>query len=257
LKKCLVFGVALLITGISAITATGTEFGQSYQPPEVVYVDDDYDSSTPGWGYDHFDNIPEGVIAVQINGTVNVYSGIYYGNIGITKSLELVGERASTTIINGKNLSDVVHIKEDWVSISGFSITNGSNGIMCTADHIQISGNIISNNFEWGVWLSGSYNVVTGNSIDDNGHPTSGTIGAAGGIYLPLAFNCKISKNNIRNNKETNAFFFKSMLNLWTRNYWDRARFLPYIIFGIQAIIPPIFWIKIDWIPAKIPYEIS
>ena len=250
LKKGLVFGIVLLFIGMFAIPVPGIIFRQNYDPPEVVYVDDDYNSSTPGWGYDHFDNIQDGIMAVQINGTVNVYSGAYYGYVEVFKSLKLIGEQASTTIIDGKNLSDVVRINEDWVSISGFTITNGSNGITCSANNIQISGNIISNNFDWGVWLSGQYNVVSGNSIDDNGHSSGGTIGAAGGIYLPLAFNCKINKNNIRNNKEANAFFFKSILNLWILNYWDRPRLLPYPIFGVQAIIPPIFWFQFDWRPA-------
>ena len=255
-KNILVYCIFFLLVGIYANTTIGIESGQTSQPPEVVYVDDDFNPSTPGWGYDHFDKIQDGITAVQVNGTVIVYSGIYYENLEIIKSLKLEGEKASTTIIDGRNKSDVVSIRKDWSSINGFTIKNGTHGIMCSANNVQISGNIISENYGWGVFLSGSENVVTGNSIDNNGH-YSGTIGASGGVYLVIAFSCKIIKNNIRNNLETNAFFFKSMFNIWSRNYWDKARILPYLIIGIQAIIPPIFWLKIDWLPAKIPYEIS
>jgi len=41
----------------------------------IVYVDDDYNESTPGWGYDHFDSIQDGVDAVDEGGTVYVYIG--------------------------------------------------------------------------------------------------------------------------------------------------------------------------------------
>ncbi|KYK24427.1 hypothetical protein AYK25_09785 [Thermoplasmatales archaeon SM1-50] len=256
LKKSLIFSITFLLTMLSIITVQATIPIRTLQPPDVVYVDDDFNSSTPGWGYDHFDKIQDGINAIQLNGTVNVYSGLYYENIEIIKSLELKGENVHSTIIDGRNLSDVIHIHEDWTTVNGFMIKNGSNGILCSADHIEISGNIITENIDWGVFLTGSYNIVSENSIDNNGHIT-GTVGATGGIYLALAFSCRISKNNIRNNTERNAFFFKSMFNIWSRNFWDNPRFLPYLIFGIQAIIPPIFWIKIDWIPAKQPYDIS
>ncbi|MCD6222298.1 MAG: hypothetical protein J7K12_01255, partial [Thermoplasmata archaeon] len=49
----------------------------------VVYVDDDYNSNTPGWQYDHFSSIQPAINAVEENGTVNVYSGTYYENIVI------------------------------------------------------------------------------------------------------------------------------------------------------------------------------
>ena len=50
---------------------------EEYIPPDIVYVDDDYNPSTPGWGLTHFNKIQDGIDAVNENGTVNVYSGIY------------------------------------------------------------------------------------------------------------------------------------------------------------------------------------
>ena len=46
--------------------------------PFVVYVDDNYDSSTPGWGYDRFNKIQDAIDAVSRNGIVYVYNGTYY-----------------------------------------------------------------------------------------------------------------------------------------------------------------------------------
>jgi hypothetical protein len=255
-KKSLVYVIILLLFGMIFIPGVGADIKPSYQPPDEVYVDDDFNASTPGWGLTHFDKIQDGILAVNVNGTVYVNSGYYYENIGIPKSLNLKGEKAATTIIDGKNVSEVVEIRVDWVKVYGFTITNGSDGIHCSANHVLIAHNIITNNYNWGIMASEEYVVVYQNSIENNGHPTEGTIGSSGGIYLALAFNCRVQQNNFQNNVEVNAFFFKAMLNRWTRNFWDKPRFLPYPIFGIQAIIPPIFWIKVDWLPAKIPHTI-
>jgi len=67
--------------------------------PSIVYVDDDYNETTPGWGYDYFDSIQDGIDAVEEGGTVYVYSGSYIEDIEITKSLNLLGENMSTTFI--------------------------------------------------------------------------------------------------------------------------------------------------------------
>lgn len=46
--------------------------------------------------------------------------------------------------------------------------------------------------------------------------------------------------------------------NLWDRNYWNRPRILPYIIFG-KAIFKnyEIPWLNVDWHPALKPYDIT
>ena len=42
-----------------------------------VWVDDDFNASTPGWGIDHFDTIQNGVDNVSDGGSVYVYDGVY------------------------------------------------------------------------------------------------------------------------------------------------------------------------------------
>ncbi|MCK5030548.1 MAG: hypothetical protein KAR64_03695, partial [Thermoplasmatales archaeon] len=64
--------------------------------PDIVYVDDDFDDATPGWGHDHFDNIMDGVIAVADCGTVYVAAGTYTEQVIIDKSLELLGDPGAT-----------------------------------------------------------------------------------------------------------------------------------------------------------------
>lgn len=80
-------------------------------PPSYVWVDDDFNQSTPGWGYDHFDKIQYGIDAVDVGGTVFVYSGTYletgfhYGeDLQINNSINIMGENKETTFIYGDNV---------------------------------------------------------------------------------------------------------------------------------------------------------
>jgi parallel beta-helix repeat protein len=85
---------------------TVDEIQELSMQPTMVYVDDDYTSSTPGWGYDHFSSIQTGVDAVDVGGTIFVYSGVYdepvsnQALVRITKSLNLIGENKENTIID-------------------------------------------------------------------------------------------------------------------------------------------------------------
>lgn len=42
-----------------------------------IFVDDDFDENTPGWGVTHFNTIEDGLDAVGVGGIVHVYPGVY------------------------------------------------------------------------------------------------------------------------------------------------------------------------------------
>ena len=72
-------------------------------PPTTMYVDDDYHSGTDGWKYDHWDSVQDAVYYIE-NGTVNIASGTYIETIYIyNKSVNLIGDDATTTIIDANN----------------------------------------------------------------------------------------------------------------------------------------------------------
>jgi hypothetical protein len=123
-KKITFFIVILLLSQFLCLTCIyvkGDEGSSS-----VVYVDDDYSSSTPGWRVDHFESIQEGVDAVSDGGVVYVSAGVYFENIVIDKSLDLVGNDKSDTVIDGGELASVINITVGSVDISGFTIRNSS-----------------------------------------------------------------------------------------------------------------------------------
>jgi nitrous oxidase accessory protein NosD len=93
------------------------------------------------------------------------------------------------------------------------------------------------------------------------------------GLSISLCENTTISKNNFLNNKR-NAHFYNPLqyikTNIWSKNYWNRPRIIPYIILGqrhLKTIDPdPIMiddeiyisipWLQFDRNPAQEPYDI-
>jgi parallel beta-helix repeat protein len=96
-------------------------------PPTEVWVDDNFSFSTPGWGYDRFAAIQDGIDAVE-GSTVHVAAGTYYERITLKDGVEVLGAGADVTTINGSGSGSVV--TADGVGsgtrLDGFTITNGS-----------------------------------------------------------------------------------------------------------------------------------
>lgn len=166
-------------------------------PPTEVYVDDDFNSSTPGWGYDHFSSIQEGINTVSENGTVIVYNGTYLENLIINKTINLEGQDNANTIIDGSG-NNVISISADYVNISGFTLKNAygynQHGIIIWGtSHNKITSNIIiennvginlqgscnnnlvyHNNFYSNTWNGLDYSPLINQNQWDNGYPSGG-----------------------------------------------------------------------------------
>ena len=106
---------------------TGTLLSEWEFPPMLpltVYVDDDFNENTSGWGYDHFDKIQDGIDAVAEGGSVHVDYGTYTENIVIEKQLDLIGNDKNFVIVDGGNIDEVIQILANNVSVSGFTLHN-------------------------------------------------------------------------------------------------------------------------------------
>ncbi len=147
--------------------------------PRTWTVDDD--------GPADFHTIQEAVNAGNPGDTVFVHSGTYYEHVRLNKSLSLIGENRSTTIIDGYTFGTVIRVTVDDVLISGFTIQNGW----------------------WGVYLHRSNNsIVTGNTIRENEYRYIGPppdfepiiVPPGRGIWLYEARNNIIIENTVENN---------------------------------------------------------
>ena len=73
--------------------------------------------------------------------TIYVYSGTYYENITINKTITLIGENKNTTIIDAEGKENAVNITADYVNMSGFTVTNcgpdKGSAVIIQAKHIN------------------------------------------------------------------------------------------------------------------------
>jgi parallel beta-helix repeat protein len=214
--------------------------------PSTVYVDDDFNPNTTGWGYDRFNTIQAGIDAVADHGYVWVEDGYYLENILINKPICVYGSTYGSTnsIIDGGHNGHVVTITSDNVYFAWFTIINsgsyqagvlldhcdGSNvllstirscayGVACefsTGGYIQdlhIQGAQIGILLEYSTLVTVLDNTITGSSIS--------------GIHvIHSSNNNSIYQNNLVNNTLS---AFATGFNTWDRatqqvhrgNYWS------------------------------------
>jgi parallel beta-helix repeat protein len=129
--------------------------------------------------------------------TILVDNGIYHENVVITKSIALIGENSSNTIIDGRGgPSPVVNVNNlDNVEISGFTIQNGQNGIYIRdSNNSAVSGNTVTNSTYENIYFVGSHDCIASGNIVTK----SGTIG----ISFTFSYNITVSENRITNSHD-------------------------------------------------------
>jgi parallel beta-helix repeat protein len=188
--------------------------------------------------------VPEDYLTIQAaidqanpSDIIQVSSGTYHETLFIDKTLTLIGEDKANTIIVGNGCT-VIQANFTTVDISGFTITNGTDGIMletCTGSIIRnnningevrgiwlyhsnsntVSDNFISNSYWSGIVLCGhsSENTVIRNTIKDN---TNGII--LTGWENLIYYNSFI---NNQNQTEVTESFNNSWDNGLEGNYWS------------------------------------
>ena len=206
-----------------------------FPAPYVVYVDDDFNSSTPGWQYNAFDSIQDGIDACKEGGIVYVYNGTYNENVVINKPVKIIGNNASLDGMNGTG----IYILADDVVINGMEIMNSSYAIYVidslnvslisneiygnyvgilfeNTNDGKINDNTISNNSLYGMELiNSSYNEILHNRVYNH---TAYWNSAGIGVFYSSCFN-NISFNVIHDNRIDNIELWEgSMYNIVWNN---------------------------------------
>ncbi len=145
--------------------------------------------------------------------TVFVYSGTYYENVVVNKTINLTGEDRDSTIIDGDYI-DVVRITSDWVNISGFKLISAASfwaGIKL--DNVRNCK--VFDNFAYGNDRSGIYlNNSSENFISDNIASGSNYYG----IYLRYSDKNNIIGNNVSSNSIGGIYLYFSDENNISEN---------------------------------------
>lgn len=147
--------------------------------------------------------------------TINVGEGIYFEHVVVNKSVSLIGQNRSSTIIDGNNVGVVIDVVANNVTIKDFTIKRGFYGIFVSHsdsclimendvfDHhnaifvyysndCTIDQNIAANNTERGIFITNSWNFsITDNQAYNNRYY---------GITANASSNGLIARNNAYNN---------------------------------------------------------
>ena len=169
----------------------------------LIYVDDDNLLGPWDGTSEHpYRTIQEGVDHAYTGYTVYVRNGTYHEHVLINKTIRLVGEDTSQTILDGDGVNDVVTITVPGVLLSGFTVQNSGPqtydaGIKTLSlnSNVTIQETMVRNN-TIGIYLNyafeTSWNIVRNNSISDN----------IKGIYAHWANNNQIIGNTITGNQD-------------------------------------------------------
>jgi parallel beta-helix repeat protein len=217
LKKQLFVGIVVTLLILNTLT-----FLFTIQPargePGTLRVPTDYAT------------IQGAINAAHSGDTVYVYNGVYHENVVVNKTLSLVGENRSLTIVDGGGAGHVIHVTQGNVNVTGFTLRNAlgnQSGIVVeNAGNCFVTGNNIVNNSAGGsagiaLWNS-SGNVFAGNNL------TSNTYGL---IFLGGSGLNSIYENNIANNiwygvyldhSGNNTFYHNNFVNN-TNNVLDNV----------------------------------
>jgi len=164
-KRLLTIGFLISIILI-CILLSGLNISSIRAAPMVVVVPDDYSTIQEA-----INNAPDG-------DTVFVKVGTYYEHVIINKTVSLVGEDSSATIIDGNGTGRVLDLIRDNVNITNFTVRGG--------------GNTMFPDFEAGISLNNSKGcTIASNNVVDN---------SCFGIHLLNSDQNTISGNNLTRN---------------------------------------------------------
>ncbi|PNX51646.1 MAG: hypothetical protein BV456_02380 [Thermoplasmata archaeon M8B2D] len=159
-----------------------------------------------GSGPGNYTKIQDAINDSSNGDTVLVYRGVYYENIVVNKTINLIGEDRTKTVIDGGTEGCVITLKKiDGIKTSGFTIHNGKTGIyLLDSSNNNITGNNIQNNTNYGIYFnyfSNNNNIINDNIIQNNKIC----------IYMD-SNNCNniISNNIFKNNIQAIYFYYSS-----------------------------------------------
>ncbi len=195
-----------------------------------VYVDDDFNESTPGWNVYSFKTISNGYNAVETNGNIYVWNGTYIECLYVTKSVNFIGNSSDEVFVYYDGMDSEFYIVTDYVNISGFNISNSIHCMMGIETEGNYS-NFFNNTFhhlEYGIVFTNTNNIFIFNNTfyEDI-------------IYYDIWANTGSSNCYIYNN----YFYDNQNLDIGTNNYFNISKTLGTNIIG-GPYLGGNYWVK-------------
>ena len=142
--------------------------------------------------------IQEAINEASPGDTIHVPAGIYFEHIIINKTVALVGESSSTTIIDGNNSGTLIQVASDNVSITGFRLQNSGYGWIMHGVYVYEAVNctIKGNNF-YNVCHNVRLNYSRSSQVLEN--TINGPLGGVAmyGIRVENSVNCTVADNDV------------------------------------------------------------
>ena len=203
----LIIILLFLLTNVSVINS----IGRQVETPDgvlinrkTIYVDDNNTGGPWNGTLEYpFQYIRDAIENATEGDVVYVFNGVYYENVIVDKTLSIIGENKSSTIIDGTYKEFVIHLIADHVYVHNFTIRN-SGGYMHNAGMKLDSENNLITECIFYRTKSGIYvNHTNDNEINNCTFHTNGE-----GIYLKSS----------RGSKIRDCFFYHNGLGLHSEN---------------------------------------
>ena len=222
----LIVASSLLLLSITLYTPIGSQFNLQIIKPVKAY-------SKTIIVPTNYTKIQEAINAAEPEDIIYVYNGTYYEHVVVNKTVTLIGENKSTTIIDGEGTEIVIRSNVSDVEISGFTIQNGgdfpySGVVVGSCINNTIRDNIIKNN-AYGLTLIGSNGCSIINNLIMNC--------SWAGIQIKNSDNNDIYGNTIVNNSWGIEILTESAFNntFYHNNFIDN-------LYQVQSFAPTTNW---------------
>jgi parallel beta-helix repeat protein len=145
--------------------------------------------------------------------TIRVDAGTYYEQVVINKSLSLIGQDKSNTIVDAGGNESAILVTANNVTVSGFTAQNATAGFgaieLYNSRGDNITDNIMKDTY-YGIYIySSSDSIIMQNEALSNTYS---------GAYLYLSQGNTVSDCNITNNVNFGIFLYNSSTNLIFNN---------------------------------------
>jgi len=183
-------------------------------------------SPTTVWVPDNYTTIQKAINAVKTGDIIRVRATTYYEHVVVNKTVSLIGEDSSATIIDGNGTGTVVLVTADNVVVSDLTVKNGEFGIRIDSSASCTISGINANDNVDGIHISSSYDCVV---MESNASSNDRR-----GIFLNSAWNSQIIGNTVNNNRKYYGYGINLNAswnclingNVANNNYYDGLGFL-------------------------------